>query len=199
MSIQWGHVEHGQFTKPHFYLAGLVLKAVNQYCAHSFARNWQLTFLNQRKGENDRRKYFIIQSPRKNVADPVGSKRNRLITSRMRIQLSHRGVYKMYLMDGILCVFIIYLVVTYAVTFNIACTLQTFAPIEYSNQHMHAYNLIRDFICLIIKTYNFDTIKPLFYIVKLGFTEVCIIFLISAQNIDCGYSLEPPRRGSSNE
>ena len=25
------------------------------------------------------------------------------------------------------------------------------------------------------------------------------IFHISAQNIDCGYSLEPPRRGSSNE
>ena len=24
-------------------------------------------------------------------------------------------------------------------------------------------------------------------------------FHISAQNIDCGYSLEPPRRGSSNE
>ena len=25
------------------------------------------------------------------------------------------------------------------------------------------------------------------------------IFLISAQNIDCRYSLEPPRRGGSNE
>ena len=25
------------------------------------------------------------------------------------------------------------------------------------------------------------------------------IFLIFAQNIDCGYTLEPPRRGSSNE
>ena len=25
-----------------------------QYCAHSSARNWQLPFLNQRKGENDR-------------------------------------------------------------------------------------------------------------------------------------------------
>ena len=25
------------------------------------------------------------------------------------------------------------------------------------------------------------------------------IFLISAQNIDCGYSLEPPHRGSSND
>ena len=25
------------------------------------------------------------------------------------------------------------------------------------------------------------------------------IFHISAQNIDCGYSLEPPRRGGSND
>ena len=47
--------------------------------------------------------------------------------------------------------------------------------------------------------YNFDPLKPQFYIVKLGFTGVIIIFFISAQNIDCGYSLEPPRRGGSNE
>ena len=33
----------------------------------------------------------------------------------------------------------------------------------------------------------------------MGFTGVNIIFLISAQNIDCGYTLEPPRRGGSNE
>ena len=46
--------------------------------------------------------------------------------------------------------------------------------------------------------YNFDPLKPHFYIVKLGFTGVYIIFLMSAQNIDCGYSLEPPRRGGSN-
>ena len=54
---------------------------------------------------------------------------------------------------------------------------------------------------IITKTclYKFDPLKPQFYIVKLGFTGVYIIFLISAQNIDCGYSLEPPRRGSSNE
>ena len=47
--------------------------------------------------------------------------------------------------------------------------------------------------------YNFDPLKPHFYIVKLGFLGVYIIFLISAQTIDCGYSLEPPRRGGSNE
>ena len=42
-------------------------------------------------------------------------------------------------------------------------------------------------------------LKPHFYIVKLGFTGVYIIFLIFAQNTECGYSLEPPRRGGSNE
>ena len=51
----------------------------------------------------------------------------------------------------------------------------------------------------IVYTSNIDPLKPHFYMVKLGFTGVYIIFLISAQNIDCGYSLEPPRRGGSNE
>ena len=37
------------------------------------------------------------------------------------------------------------------------------------------------------KTENFQIKKTL------------IFFHISAQNIDCGYSLEPPRRGGSNE
>ena len=46
--------------------------------------------------------------------------------------------------------------------------------------------------------YNFDPLKPHFYIVKLGFTGVYIIFLISDQNIDCWYLLESPRRGDSN-
>ena len=47
--------------------------------------------------------------------------------------------------------------------------------------------------------YNSDPLKPHFYIVKLGLTEVYIIFIISAQNIDCGYLLELPRRGGSKE
>ena len=41
--------------------------------------------------------------------------------------------------------------------------------------------------------YNFDPLKPHFYIVKLGFTGVYIIFLISAQKHRLWYSLEPPR------
>ena len=47
--------------------------------------------------------------------------------------------------------------------------------------------------------YNFDPLKPRLCIVKLGFTGVYIIFLISAQTHRLWYSLEPPRRGGSNE
>ena len=47
--------------------------------------------------------------------------------------------------------------------------------------------------------YNFEPLKPYFYIVKLGFTGVYIIIYISAKIIYCVYSLEPPRRGGSNE
>ena len=66
----------------------------------------------------------------------------------------------------------------------------------------HSHRITFRLFCLIItKTclYIFDPLKPHFYIVKLGFTGVYIIFLIFAQNIDFGYSLEPPRRGGSNE
>ena len=40
--------------------------------------------------------------------------------------------------------------------------------------------------------------KPHFYIVKVGYAGVYLFFLFLLQNIDCGYSLEPPRRGGSN-
>ena len=64
---------------------------------------------------------------------------------------------------------------------------------EYLQHMFSCHNITKTYL------YNFDPLKPHFYIVKLGFTEVYIIFLISAQNIDCGYSLELPRWGSSNE
>ena len=60
--------------------------------------------------------------------------------------------------------------------------------------HVHKANTITK-TCL----YNFDPLKPHFYIVKLWFTGVYIIFLISAKIIDCWCSLEPPRGGGSNE
>ena len=49
------------------------------------------------------------------------------------------------------------------------------------------------------RLYNVDPLKPHFYIIKLGFTGYTIFFLFLLKNIDCGYSLEPPRRGGSNE
>ena len=64
---------------------------------------------------------------------------------------------------------------------------------------------MRTLICLhwahITKTrqYSFDPLKAHFYTIKLGFTRVYINFLISAQLLDCGYSLEPPQRGGSNK
>ena len=46
--------------------------------------------------------------------------------------------------------------------------------------------------------YNFDPLKPHFYIVNWGLQGYTLFFLFLL-NIDCGYSLEPPRRGGSNE
>ena len=65
-------------------------------------------------------------------------------------------------------------------------------------QMVHATNMG---LHIITKTYlyNFDPLEPHFYLVKVGFTGVCIISFISAQNMDCRYSLEPPHRGGSNE
>ena len=36
-------------------------------------------------------------------------------------------------------------------------------------------------------------------LIKIFSYKIFDIYHISAQNIDCGYSLEPPRRGGSNE
>ena len=54
--------------------------------------------------------------------------------------------------------------------------------------------------CNIMKTSPciVDFLTSHFYIVKLGFTGVYIIFLFLLLNIDCGYSLEPPHWGGSN-
>ena len=41
-------------------------------------------------------------------------------------------------------------------------------------------------------------LKLHFYIAKLRYAGVYLFFLFLLQNIDCGYSLEPPRRGGSN-
>ena len=61
---------------------------------------------------------------------------------------------------------------------------------RYSGNHLSvafrklAHAIYRDFLS--IKMGNFQL-------------KIFDIFLIFAQNIDCGYTLEPPRRGGSNE
>ena len=64
----------------------------------------------------------------------------------------------------------------------------------------HGKVIIKDVLYITITClYNFDPLKPHFYIVKLGFTGVYIIFLFLLKNIDYGYLIELPRRGSSSE
>ena len=50
-----------------------------------------------------------------------------------------------------------------------------------------SYELIR-ITCLC----NEHPLTPHFYIEKVGFTRVYLFLLFLLQNIDCGYSLEPP-------
>ena len=63
-----GHFGRGQLTYPHCSWVSFLgnLPVLN---AHSFASNWQLLFLNQRKRDNGRRNVFMTKSPRKNVPD----------------------------------------------------------------------------------------------------------------------------------
>ena len=74
--------------------------------------------------------------------------------------------------------------------FSIKLILKTFT---HASSDIHVLVLIR-------KTCpcNEYPLKPHFYIVKLGYAGVNLFFLFLLQNIDCGYSLEPPRRGTSN-
>ena len=47
--------------------------------------------------------------------------------------------------------------------------------------------------------YNFDPLKPHFHFSKTGFQGYALFFLFLLKTIDSAYSLEPPRRGGSNE
>ena len=58
-----------------------------------------------------------------------------------------------------------------------------------------AASLMRNSIPNIMKTCpcNVYPLEPHFYIAKLGYAGVYLFFLFLLQNIDCGYSLEPPQ------
>ena len=82
---------------------------------HSFARHRKLHFLNQRKGENDRRKYFMINLHERMLPTQRGSNCNLLITSRTRIQMSQRGRFT-FCNYNRFCVLIIQLFVSYVLS-----------------------------------------------------------------------------------
>ena len=67
--------------------------------------------------------------------------------------------------------------------------LLLFSPFKFART---VYNIRKTCPC------NEYPLKPHFYIVKMGYAGVYLFFLFLLQNIDCGYSLEPPRRGGSN-
>ena len=56
------------------------------------------------------------------------------------------------------------------------------------------------YMFIIMKTCpcNVYPLEPHFYVEELGYAGEYLFFLFLHQNIDCGYSLEPPRRGGSN-
>ena len=75
----------------------------------------------------------------------------------------------------------------------------TLKVIQCSDLNILPFTVLQRLFITRTRLYNFDLLKPKFYILKLGFTGVYINFRISALNIDCGFSLEPPRRGGSYE
>ena len=86
------HFGRGQLSYPHCSWASLLGSLpILSLSACSFASNWQLPFLNQRKGENGHRVCFFFhdQSPRKNVAGRHDQTRDRPHTRRTPIRSSY--------------------------------------------------------------------------------------------------------------
>ena len=82
------------------------------------------------------------------------------------------------------------------------CVVVQYANNKGSNQLADACSVISTIVvpCLDSTIYiritcpcNEHPLTPHFYIEKVGFTRVYIFFLFLLHNIDCGYSLEPPR------
>ena len=65
-----GNFGRSHLTQPHCSWASL-LGSLPVLSAHSFASNWQLTFLNQQKGGSGCRNVFMTKSQRKNVLPDV--------------------------------------------------------------------------------------------------------------------------------
>ena len=69
----------------------------------------------------------------------------------------------------------------------------------YANVLIHFISCMRKVSFAETRLYNFDLLKPHFFYSKTGVYRGKHYFYYFAKNIDCGYPLEPPRRGGSNE
>ena len=100
----------------------------------------------------------------------------------------------------IVCSFLEYQYLVRTTLFHVISCHLTVSISAVQTRYMYLCNQCRTWCITKTCLYNFDPLKPHFYIVKLGFTGVYIIyFLFLLENIDCGYSLEPPHRGGSNK
>ena len=80
---------------------------------------------------------------------------------------------------------------TGTLSFNITKTKMERKKIDY--QFINTLLLLLALYIMITSPCKVYPLTPHFYIVKLGFTGVYIFFLYLLQNIDRGYSLEPPQ------
>ena len=60
------------FNVTTLFLSMFSLLSISSICVHSFDRNWQLSFLIQRKRRNGRGKYFMINFYERMLPNPVG-------------------------------------------------------------------------------------------------------------------------------
>ena len=70
-------------------------------------------------------------------------------------------------------------------------TIKQFAHKQSTNNLHKQIHITKTCLC------NVYPREPHFYIAKLRYAGVYLFFLFLLQNIDCGYSLEPPRCGSN--
>ena len=104
----WSHFWRGQLHYPHCSWVSL-LSSLPVLTSHSFASNWHLPFLNQRKGENGRINYCMTTLHKKNVAGREDRTRDRPHIRRTCIRTSYRT--RLSLFVTIFCGFIFVLFV----------------------------------------------------------------------------------------
>ena len=72
--------------------------------------------------------------------------------------------------------------------------------VSWANWHLDKFYLSSKDDTLTLRKHAYSNILKNLQPKKVNFQiKILIFFHISAQNIDCVYSLEPPRRGGSNE